>query len=312
MLRPRKLLIYLDQNYLSNLAKVDLIGRVPKEYLTLRSRLQAGFAAEKLVVLASVTHSIESDLTPNWKEHIKDLQASIGHTGLCDPMEIKECQIARGIQVFIGCGELKDVIFFEDAFEDWPDRPVPLFQMDLRQPSRSAKENERRVSLAARLDPVRRRVRDGRIRFPDLYKDELNSMRSAMTEDKWATHYAAVADVDLDTYSKFVSSDAFSQIPIINLEVALLAQLMSTQSNRSITPSDVPDMDTMAAYLPYCDMYATDKTVANVARNLKLPNQYACQIFDASLAGVESLSQAVHRHIETSEPVNIVTRRPLF
>ena len=68
---------------------------------------------------------------------------------------------------------------------------------------------------------------------------------------------------------------------------------MTSHSNRAIQAGDVSDIDAMAAYLPYCDAFATDKLVANVARSLSIEHVYSCKLYDASAKGVAALIEHV-------------------
>jgi hypothetical protein len=43
------------------------------------------------------------------------------------------------------------------------------------------------------------------------------------------------------------------------LDVALLTRVMTAHSTRTIKQGDVTDIDAMATYLPYCDVYGADR-----------------------------------------------------
>ena len=60
---------------------------------------------------------------------------------------------------------------------------------------------------------------------------------------------------------QFVTSDAFADVPIVWLGVALLTRMMTAHSTRRIKQGDVTDIDAMAAYLPYCDVYGADRSL---------------------------------------------------
>ena len=54
----RKLLVYLDQNFLSEMSKADTHENVRPEFKEIYELLHKGFLDEKLVVPASVLHDI--------------------------------------------------------------------------------------------------------------------------------------------------------------------------------------------------------------------------------------------------------------
>ena len=84
-----------------------------------------------------------------------------------------------------------------------------------------------------------------------------------------------------EQYGQFVASTAFADVPIVWLDVALLTRLMTAHSTRTIKQGDVTDIDAMATYLPYCDVYGADRFMAEVARSLKVPKRYNCHVFDS-------------------------------
>ena len=55
-----KLLVYLDQNFLSEMSKADINEKVRSEFKGIYELLHQGFLDEKLVVPGSVLHEIES------------------------------------------------------------------------------------------------------------------------------------------------------------------------------------------------------------------------------------------------------------
>src|SRR4051812_1750646 len=83
--------------------------------------------------------------------------------------------------------------------------------------------------------------------------------------------YTTAADVTGHQYEQFVASKAFANVPVVWLEVALLTHVMTAHSNRKIKQGDMTDIDAMATYLPYCDVYGADRFMAGVARSLKVP-----------------------------------------
>jgi hypothetical protein len=65
--RTKKLLIYLDQNFISEIAKAGINNRVKPEWKQLFELLKEGFLDEKLVVPQSRFHSLETSLAPALK-----------------------------------------------------------------------------------------------------------------------------------------------------------------------------------------------------------------------------------------------------
>ena len=74
-------------------------------------------------------------------------------------------------------------------------------------------------------------------------------------------NYTAAAGVTDEQYVQFVTSDAFADVPTVWLGVALLTRMMTAHSTRRIKQGDVTDIDAMAAYLPYCEVYGADRSL---------------------------------------------------
>ena len=62
--RTKKLLVYLDQNFISEMAKADVNVKVKQEWKDLFSLLKEGFLGEKLVVPQSWFHDVETSFAP--------------------------------------------------------------------------------------------------------------------------------------------------------------------------------------------------------------------------------------------------------
>ena len=66
--------------------------------------------------------------------------------------------------------------------------------------------------------------------------------------------------------------------------MALTAKLLTHHSNRQVKPGDMPDFEAIAAYLPDCDAFMTDKLASSVAKAIGADTKYGCAIFDATKA----------------------------
>jgi len=78
----KKLLVYLDQNFISEIAKRDLNTNVKPEFTDLYEILKTGFIEEKLVVPQSHFHDIETSLAPILKALIVKYQNHVGQISL--------------------------------------------------------------------------------------------------------------------------------------------------------------------------------------------------------------------------------------
>src|ERR1700739_4754429 len=114
--RTEKLLVYLDQNFLSGMSKADVNEKV-RPFKEIYELLHQGFLDEKLVVPSSLLHDIESSLATHLKGRIVTYQHYLGQVRLYRPDEIRNTQMFAALDHFMG-GISKDPLQPEAAFLD--------------------------------------------------------------------------------------------------------------------------------------------------------------------------------------------------
>jgi len=302
--RPRKLLVYLDQNFISEMAK-SAHERVRPDFRELYSVLQKGFWNEQLVVLRSSFHDVETSLAGLLKDVIRARRSTLGHVGLTSQWNIRENQFVASLHKFLGRHDGRRVICYDHAFEAEPDARVGHLDVDVNMDWMHAGAKEQRQRLAADLDTVRQRILKHSISYDDQFRIEMDASRQDALRPHYLRRYPAAADVTDEQYEQFVASNAFANVPIVWLEVALLTQAMTAHSTRTIKASDMTDIDAMATYLPYCDVYGADRFMAEVARSQKVPERYDCNLFDSRKDGVAKLIDYLSNTLASIAPVNV-------
>ena len=302
--RPQKLLVYLDQNFISEMAKPGHLGVRP-DFKELYAVLHKGFWNEQLVVLRSGFHDVETSLAGALKDAIKARRSTLGHVDLASQWKIRQSQIVASLHKFLGREDGRPIICCDDAFVDEPDGRVGHFDINVNMDWIHAGAKEQRERLAAQLDTVRQRIHEQSISYDQQFRTEMDACRENALRPCYLPYYRAAAAVTEDEYRRFVASDAFADVPIVLLDVALFTRLMTAHSTRSIKQGDVTDIDAMATYLPYCDVYGADRFMAEVARTLKVPEQFNCHLFDSRKDGVTKLIEHLHQALTRIAPVNV-------
>lgn len=287
--RPKKLIIYLDQNAISEMAKIGVNDKVRPDYHTLFDMMHRAFLGGKIAVLRSMNHEAETSAAGSLIGSIRQCFSTLSHVHVKHPLAIKEAQIARATRRWRGSPDLGSTINFDDAFEDNPDDPPSLSDINVVSDWMFEDEAERRTGLARGLDAIRVREREKGTTFSQLYERELSAERAEIRSHRHVHHIAASADVSVQQLSEFTASEAFGEVPYVHLDVALTAKLLTHHSNRQVKPGDMPDFESIAAYLPYCDAYMTDKLAASVAKSIEADVKYGCALFDATTVGVSRL-----------------------
>lgn len=302
--RPRKLLVYLDQNFISEMAKPAHSGVRP-DFRELYAILQKGFWNEQLIVLRSGFHDVETSLAGALKDAIRARRSTLGHIDLASQWSIRESQIVASLHKFLGRNDGSQVVCYDDAFEGEPDARVGHLDINVNMDWMHADAKEQRKRLAAELDTVRQRIFSHSISYEQQFQIEMDAIRQDALRLHYLSHYTAAAGVTDEQYRQFVASNAFTDVPIIWLDVALLTRVMTAHSTRTIQQGDVTDIDAMATYLPYCDVYGADRFMAEVARSLKVPERFNCHLFDSRKDGVEKLIDHIRDALAGISPVNL-------
>ena len=302
--RPKKLLVYLDQNFISEMAKPTKVG-VRADFQELYSVLHDGFWNEQLVVLRSGFHDVETSLAGSLKDPIKSRRSTLGHVNLVSQWKIRQSQIVASLHKFQGQHDGSPVICYDEAFEDEPDERVGHLDINVDMDWMYAGAKQQRQRLAAELDTVRQRIFDHSISYDQQFRIEMDASRQDALRPYYFRHHTAAAGVTDEQYVQFVASNAFEEVPIVWLDAALLARLMTAHSTRTIKQGDVTDVEAMATYLPYCDVYGADRFMAEVARSLNVPERYNCHLFNSRKDGVSSLIDHIRNELTGIPPVNV-------
>src|SRR5437868_4087332 len=122
----RKLLVYLDQNFLSEMSKADVNQSVRPEFKEIYELLHEGFLDEKLVVPSSWLHDVESSLATHLKDRITTYQHYLGQVRLYRPDEIRDTQTFAAFERFTGHSP-EDALGANAVFLDDPDQRVRQF-----------------------------------------------------------------------------------------------------------------------------------------------------------------------------------------
>lgn len=298
----RKLVVYLDQNFLSEMAKQDDSSR--PELVRIRELLQKGFQDEKLVVPRSHFHDVETSLAPLLKKEIVNMQGYVGQTQLRHREHIKLIQLAEALDHFLG--EPREDISPRNVFSDDPNRRVQPFDIRVDMGMSRFEDQDERENLAGRMNEVRRVARERDAGF----KEQLNA-EIAMWGQVVSQYNAYQLRYRLEkaerTAEEFVQSKEFRNIPLINISSKMWAKLLTDYSARPIRRGDPTDIDLISSYLPYVDVLATDTFMANLVQQLGLADQYETSVFGASTREAVGFGELLNQKLAGMEPLHIPT-----
>jgi hypothetical protein len=275
--RTKKLLVYLDQNFISEMAKADVNVRVKREWKDLFSLLKEGFVEEKLVVPQSWFHNVETSFAPVLKERIVSYQCYLGQVDLHRAPHVRINQTARFLQRFLGKSD-QDPLETEIAFRDSPDRRVQQFKITANLNLSEWGFDVQRVETATTLGAIRRECIAKKERFEDHLAREFDAHREDFLKN--ALYYQHLCDDprrDRDLIA-FSNAAIFRTIPGVNISSRLWSRLLTTFSTCKIQNGDATDIEVLSTYLPYMDVIGTDAFMATQLASLKIDTVHPIKV----------------------------------
>jgi len=300
--RSQKLLVYLDQNFLSEMSKADINENVRPEFKEIYELLHQGFVDEKLVVPGSMLHDIESSLATHLKDRIVSYQHYLGQVRLYRSDEITNTQTFTAFDRFTGRTP-EDPLRPRAAFLDDPDQCVKRF--DITVDSHLEKQNFRqsRHVTAKDLEALRQRLLKDKVTYDQQVKVEQKTQRAQFIEN-YCRFGRSVSEEKKKELLSFTESRDFTSVPVLRIEAHLYASILTRRPTREILPSDTTDIEALSAYLPYMDVVCTDAFMADLLRDIA--KEFGTTLFNAKTSSLRELKAFLEIYLSGTPPI----RRP--
>jgi hypothetical protein len=302
--RTKKLLVYLDQNFLSEMSKVDTHENVRPEFKDVYELLHRGFIDEKLVVPRSRLHDVESSLATHLKDRIAAYQAYLGQVRLYRPDEITNAQTSAAFESFAGRAA-PDPLRPEAAFLDHPDQKVERFGISVDAHLEMHNFRAGRHRTAADMEALRQRLLQSKVAYEAQVKVEQQTQREEFLAT-YSRFCGPLTEDKLRELTAFTQSPAFTNIPLLNIEARLYAAILTRYADRKIKASDGTDIAVLSAYAPYIDVVCTDAFMAEQLRSLRIAEEYGVTVFHAKTSSLRALKAFLETYLGATAPV----RRP--
>lgn len=301
-LPTKKLIVYIDQNIISNIVKTKE-GRIDRpDLLRLFEVLNAGMRSEKLVCPRSWFHREEGSLT-SLDPQIQRYLRYIGQVDFLSPFELEERQFFNAARRFLG--EEPYYSGWRESFEDDPDERLTRFKIDANMPMGIFNFRKRRQSHAEELDRARALVR-GR-----TYAEQLQIERAEVPRYLYEMYPFGVSHLfserpdGLDKLRAFLETDLATLVTSMDLFSQLCASLLVHHNHRPIQTGDVTDMKILSNLLPYCHVLTTDKFMHEMARALKFPERFGVAMFAGTAEEVTALTGHLDGLLARHPPANV-------
>lgn len=296
----KKLTIYLDQNFISEIAKSESNKKVNPDFRRLYKILQKGVQDEKVVIPRSFFHDIETSIATSIKDAIRKYQGFLGQLPLNDDNTIKNYQIVSAAKRFLG--EDVDKEDWSWGFGKNPDKRLQPF--DIRINSNLAGLFNYSIDDALKVTNVQKNIKELNINYKSQYLAELNAERKNFINNELYT-MAWLFKSDTKKMIEFVRSDYFANIPIIKIYSMMWTHLLISHNHRPIKPSDFLDIKIISTYLPYVDILATDNFMCNTIKDLGLSKEYNTEVFSSKKMGLNEFVEEMQHRLPNIAPVNV-------
>jgi hypothetical protein len=209
--RTKKLVVYLDQNFLSEVSKADINEKVRPEFKDIYEFLHQGFLDEKLVVPRSLLHDIESSLATHLKDRINTYQHYLGQVRLYRPDEIRNTQSFAAFDRFMGRTP-EEPLRPDAAFLDHPDQPIERFGISVDGHLEKRNFRAGRHSTAQQLEALRQNLLQRKTTFEAQVQTEQKTQREEFIRT-YAMFCGPIPEEKLRELTVFTENVEFARIP---------------------------------------------------------------------------------------------------
>lgn len=301
--RTKKLIVYLDQNFISEMAKADSKKSVKDEFRHIYKLLHEGFLDEKLVVPTSWFHEVETSLAVELKERIVSCQNFLGQIRLNFPESVRQAQIMAYASKFKGAANI-DPLAINIAFIENPDKRIKMLNVVVDSHLESFDFKSSRMRTAQDLESLRQKIISSNISYIDQFRTEMKGQQLHCLKANYE-HLIYLFNDDEEKVLEFIMSDIFSRIPCINIEAKLMSYILTKFRDRVIKESDCTDIDIISTYLPYIDVFATDGFIAERIIELGIDSDYNIDLFDARTSKLHLFIKYLEKYLQSSRSVNV-------
>jgi hypothetical protein len=326
--RPKKKVIYLDQNFVSNMAKAPSkpgLGPYERLFETLLRLVEGN-------VIACPTSEFHEREALYCKDEVlrSDIQRVTFRLsrglGFCEWSEILNIQTIRAAYRYTRNDWPGTDLGWEEAFQRDPDTPIncshigkdasyvevsPFFEAGLlAKHTYPGRARRMKAQTSARGVKFKRRLKEHFGVFARVtYIEPLRGLWQTLARFVAGERYnpfdllpsfpsmvyedfcRLLGRDDPEGFVRFLLSQEFEEIPFVRI-FCLLHATMETEAAEP-KASDYDDTMIAATVLPYCDVFATDGHMKQLIRALKLDRQYNVTVFGSRKADVLALTSLV-------------------
>jgi len=299
--RTKKLLVYLDQNFISEMAKADINAKVKQEWKDLFALLKEGFLDERLVVPQSWFHDVETSFAPILKKRIVSYQNYLGQIDLQRAPHVRIHQTGRFLERFLGKGD-QDPLETDIAFRDPPDKRVQQFNITVNQDLSQWGFDVQRVETATALEAIRKECIAKNVRYENHLEKEFDAHRADFLKN--APYYKHLCGDPVRDLAAFSSAPVFRTVPSVNISSRLWSRVFTKYPARQIQSGDATDIEVLSTYLPYMDVIGTDAFMTTLLADLGIDTEHQVKVFNAKTSSLRAFCDFLRGYLDGTQPAN--------
>lgn len=304
MSSENKTIIYLDQNFISDIAKLSLKDKKDRVKPILQkvfSTIKAGVDEEKFLAPDGWIHAIETaaESNPALKDAIYSYQGYLGQTSLNPPWEIKNIQFVNALLDYFKIKQ-KEREMWRSAFRENPNRRMENFKIDVHFPDFGL------GSLSKESARAMLKIRESGVNEKKQYQDEIEATRKHY-KTLLRTDYAYILrhhGIAINKAEQFIDSYEFTQIPNIDIFCQLWSKNLADKARRRGIEGDYNDVEFLSVYMPYCDVIATDNYMKTILQSLEFDKKYNCRLFSMKEDDLNEMVAFLEKERKSKQPAN--------
>ncbi len=295
-----KKIIYLDQNFISDIAKLTIDRKKDKISPTLKgvyTAMKLGVDEEKFLSPNSSIHALETALESyeDVRSEIQSHQGYLGQVKFRSLDEIRDSQFFAALVHYYGKEWHRSDI--EIAFVDNPDKRLERIAVTVRR-SIDYYRNQPPVDTQELL-----RIKEDVADEQSQYQEEIDAARRHYIAEM--PHYLKILKengITNEEASAFIASPQFAEIPSINIYARMWSKNFVQPRKEEQLAHDLNDISFLAAYLPYCDIIGTDKRMKQLVEELKLDQKYKCSLYSLKETNLKEMQNHLEQLREGTSP----------
>ena len=315
MLRQgKKPVVYLDQNWISEITKSQIIGRSSQNrafYNRLSSALHAGVSEGKFACPTSEFHHTEASFNPNLRAPISFVVGTLSRgLSLNSYIDVNHKQLLTAALEFAGQDVPRthwwhipfnrDPDILVQQLPDFSSREHPIVVEYMKEVKQTRDGAQTSLSRKFKCEvwneghSYEEAVRLGRVQmFRELHFGVTDAVEQGFFKtSQYEPLFTEVGKEALRRYyelewicnqgggiAMFLESCQFSNTPFLSTFANLRAADMVRFPNRVPEPSLLTDFHFVALVIPYADMLATENYLAELIKQSKLDRKYDCRVY---------------------------------